>query len=180
MGSPPPAGSKKLVLKLRSVNNIVKPPANTGKDNINNQTVTKILQTNRGIRAQPCPTPAHLIVVAIKFIEAKIELIPETCKAKIPKSTEGPAWAILPDKGGYIVHPVATPLSEKKEFNNKPRAGTTNQNLKFFKRGKIISTLFNIKGTNQFPNPPKSIGIIKKKIINKAWAVTIALYKLLS
>jgi len=35
----------------------------------------------------------------------------------------------------------------------------------------------NIKGSNQLPNPPTIIGITKKKIIIKAWAVTITLYK---
>lgn len=34
----------------------------------------------------------------------------------------------------------------------------------------------NIKGTNQLPNPPIIIGITIKKIIKKAWAVTITLY----
>ena len=33
----------------------------------------------------------------------------------------------------------------------------------------------NTRGTNQFPNPPVIIGITKKKIITKAWAVTITL-----
>jgi len=33
----------------------------------------------------------------------------------------------------------------------------------------------NINGTNQFPNPPIMIGITMKKIITKAWAVTITL-----
>lgn len=33
-----------------------------------------------------------------------------------------------------------------------------------------------IKGTNQFPNPPIKMGITIKKIIIKAWAVTITLY----
>jgi hypothetical protein len=32
-----------------------------------------------------------------------------------------------------------------------------------------------IIGTNQFPNPPIIIGITIKKIIIKAWAVTIVL-----
>jgi len=32
-----------------------------------------------------------------------------------------------------------------------------------------------IKGTNQFPKPPIMIGITMKKIIMKAWAVTITL-----
>ena len=34
----------------------------------------------------------------------------------------------------------------------------------------------NINGTSQFPNPPIRIGITIKKIIIKAWAVTITLY----
>lgn len=34
----------------------------------------------------------------------------------------------------------------------------------------------NIKGTNQFPNPPIITGITRKKIIKNAWAVTMVLY----
>jgi len=44
-----------------------------------------------------------------------------------------------------------------------------------FIRGKAISGAPNIKGTNQLPNPPIIIGITIKKIIIKAWAVTITL-----
>jgi len=33
-----------------------------------------------------------------------------------------------------------------------------------------------MSGTSQFPNPPIIVGITKKKIIMKAWAVTITLY----
>lgn len=44
----PPNGSKKLVLKLRSVNNIVIPPASTGKDNNNKNAVINTAQTNNG------------------------------------------------------------------------------------------------------------------------------------
>jgi hypothetical protein len=40
MGSPPPATSKKDVLKFLSVNIIVIPPAKTGKDNNSNTAVT--------------------------------------------------------------------------------------------------------------------------------------------
>ena len=42
-------------------------------------------------------------------------------------------------------------------------------------RGKAISGAPNIKGTSQFPNPPIKIGITIKKIMTKAWAVTITL-----
>lgn len=38
-----------------------------------------------------------------------------------------------------------------------------------------MSGALNIKGTNQFPNPPIIIGITIKKIIINAWAVTITL-----
>lgn len=44
-----------------------------------------------------------------------------------------------------------------------------------FIRGNAISGAPNINGTSQFPNPPIMIGITMKKIIMKAWAVTITL-----
>lgn len=44
-----------------------------------------------------------------------------------------------------------------------------------FIRGKAISGAPNIRGTSQFPKPPIMIGITIKKIITKAWAVTITL-----
>lgn len=44
-----------------------------------------------------------------------------------------------------------------------------------FIRGKAISGAPIISGTNQFPNPPIIIGITMKKIMTKAWAVTITL-----
>ena len=47
--------SKKVVLKLRSVNNIVIAPANTGKDSNNKKAVIKILQTNKGMLNNPIP-----------------------------------------------------------------------------------------------------------------------------
>lgn len=50
IGSPPPAGSKKVVLKLRSNNNIVIAPANTGNDKSNKKAVIKMAQTNNGIQ----------------------------------------------------------------------------------------------------------------------------------
>ncbi|MCD7472588.1 hypothetical protein HAX54_013862 [Datura stramonium] len=41
MGSPPPAGSEKVVLKFRSVNNMVIAPASTGSDNKSGNAVTR-------------------------------------------------------------------------------------------------------------------------------------------
>ena len=45
-----------------------------------------------------------------------------------------------------------------------------------FIRGKAMSGAPIIKGTNQLPKPPIIIGITIKKIIIKAWAVTMTLY----
>lgn len=53
--------------------------------------------------------------------------------------------------------------------------GGSSQNLILLRRGNAISGAPNIKGTNQFPNPPIIIGITVKKIIIKAWAVTTEL-----
>ena len=39
-----------------------------------------------------------------------------------------------------------------------------------------MSGIFRYNGNIQFPNPPITIGMIKKKIIIKAWLVTITLY----
>ena len=56
------------------------------------------------------------------------------------------------------------------------REGGSIQNLILFKRGNDISGHPIIIGINQFPNPPITIGIVIKKIIIKAWIVTITLY----
>jgi hypothetical protein len=70
---------------------------------------------------------------------------------------------------------VPAPLSTKPPVRRRANEGGSNQNLILFIRGKAISGAPIIKGTNQFPNPPIIIGITMKKIIIKAWAVTITL-----
>ena len=47
-GSPPPAGSKKVVLKFRSVNSIVIAPANTGNESSSKNAVINTDHTNKG------------------------------------------------------------------------------------------------------------------------------------
>lgn len=47
-------------------------------------------------------------------------------------------------------------------------------------RGKAISATPSIIGISQLPKPPMATGITIKKIIMKAWAVTITLYMWLS
>lgn len=55
------------------------------------------------------------------------------------------------------------------------RDGGSSQKLILFIRGNAISGAPIIKGTNQLPNPPIMIGITIKKIMTKAWAVTVTL-----
>jgi len=76
MGSPPPAGSKKVVLMFRSVNNMVIAPANTGKESRRRKAVTKTDQTNRGKRSKDMPGVRILIIVVINFMEARIDEAP--------------------------------------------------------------------------------------------------------
>jgi len=76
MGSPPPAGSKKVVLMLRSVNNIVIAPASTGSESRRRKAVTNTDQTNRGSRSKEIPGVRMLIMVVMKFIDARIDEAP--------------------------------------------------------------------------------------------------------
>lgn len=150
-------------------------PAKTGKDRSNKIAVITTDQTNKGIRSKVIPFERILITVVIKFTAPKIEEIPAKCKEKIAKSTDPPAWAMPEERGGYTVHPVPAPFSTIDLDKRRVKEGGNNQNLMLFIRGKAMSGAPSIKGTNQFPNPPIKIGITIKKIITKAWAVTITL-----
>ena len=80
------------MLKLRSVNNIVIAPANTGSDSNSKMAVIKMAQQNNGSLCIDIPGCRILIIVVIKFIAPNIELIPAKCKLKIARSTEPPEW----------------------------------------------------------------------------------------
>jgi hypothetical protein len=175
MGSPPPAGSKNDEFKFRSVNNIVIAPASTGKDKRRRIAVKNTDHTNNGVRSQVIPAVRILIIVVIKFTAPKIDDAPARCSLKIDKSTEAPAWAIPLERGGYTVHPVPAPLSTSLPDRRRIKDGGRSQKLILFIRGKAMSGAPIISGISQLPNPPIIIGITIKKIIIKAWAVTITL-----
>jgi hypothetical protein len=63
----------------------------------------------------------------------------------------------------------------KEDIIRRVKEGGNNQNLILFIRGKAMSGAPIIIGTRQFPKPPIIRGITMKKIITKAWAVTITL-----
>jgi hypothetical protein len=76
IGSPPPAGSKNEVFRLRSVKSIVIAPARTGRDNSRRTTVIVTAQTNKGIRSRVNPCHRMLITVVMKFTAPRIDDAP--------------------------------------------------------------------------------------------------------
>jgi len=100
IGSPPPAGSKKVVLMFRSVRSIVIAPASTGRDRRSRNVVTNTDHTNRGSRSKDIPGARILIIVVMKLIDARIEDAPARCKEKMARSTDPPACAMFLDRGG--------------------------------------------------------------------------------
>ncbi|CXH16300.1 hypothetical protein PBK173_000516500 [Plasmodium berghei] len=115
------------------------------------------------------------MIVVIKLIAPKIEDTPARWREKIVKSTDAPAWARFPAKGGYTVHPVPAPASTMEDAKRSRNDGGSSQKLMLFIRGNAISGAPIISGTSQFPKPPIIIGITIKKIITNAWAVTMTL-----
>lgn len=77
----------------------------------------------------------RLLVVAIKLIDPKMELIPARCNLKIARSTLEPGCPNPEDKGGYTVHLVPAPLSTRALLNINKIEDGSNQKLKLFKRG---------------------------------------------
>jgi len=88
------------VLKFLSVSSIVIPPASTGTDNNKRKAVTKMDQTNSGIRLKVMPPIRIFRIVEIKLIAPNIEEIPAKCRLKIAKSTAGPECEVMLESGG--------------------------------------------------------------------------------
>lgn len=150
-------------------------PAKTGRERRSRIAVIKTDHTNNGILSIPNPKGRMFKIVEIKLIAPRIEDTPARCSEKIPISTAAPLCALLPDKGGYTVHPVPTPPSTKLLIKRRKSEGGRSQKLMLFIRGKAISGAPTIKGTSQFPKPPIISGITIKKIITNACAVTVTL-----
>ena len=65
------------MLKLRSVNSIVIPPASTGSDSRSKIAVMKIAQQNSGSLCIDIPGCRMFKIVVMKFMAPSIELIPD-------------------------------------------------------------------------------------------------------
>lgn len=161
---------------FRSVSSIVIAPARTGRLTIRRTAVMATDHRKRGRRASLSDEVIRETrIVVKKLILPKIDEIPAKWSLKIAKSTEMPVWNLESDRGGYTVHPVPTPASRREDRSKKVKEGTSSQKDRLFIRGKAISATPNMRGRSQLPNPPIEIGITIKKIITKAWAVTITL-----
>lgn len=76
MGSPPPAGSKKVVFRFRSVRSIVIPAARTGRESRSSTAVIKTAHTKRGVWYCEIAGGFMLMIVVMKLIAPKIEETP--------------------------------------------------------------------------------------------------------
>ena len=70
---------------------------------------------------------------------------------------------------------MPAPASTVEEASRRRKEGGRSQKLILFIRGNAMSGAPIISGTSQLPKPPIRRGITIKKIITKAWAVTITL-----
>ena len=94
VGSPPPAGSKKCVPKLRSVSSMVMAPASTGSASSSRKAVTRIDQANSGMRCRVMPGARMLKMVVMKLMAPRIDEAPARCSEKMARSMPAPCWIV--------------------------------------------------------------------------------------
>lgn len=79
---------------------MVIPAARTGRERSKRTAVIRTDQTKRGVWYWVVDAGFMLIIVVIKLIAPRMDDTPARCNEKIARSTEGPAWARLPARGG--------------------------------------------------------------------------------
>lgn len=79
---------------------IVIPAASTGSDRSRRTAVIRTDQTNRGVWYCEMAGGFMLIAVVMKLIAPRIDEMPARWSEKMARSTEAPAWAKLPARGG--------------------------------------------------------------------------------
>lgn len=89
-----------MVLRFRSVSSIVMPAARTGRERRRRTAVIKTAQTKSGVWYCEIAGGFILIIVVMKLIAPRIDETPARCREKIVRSTDAPAWARFPARGG--------------------------------------------------------------------------------
>ena len=87
-------------MRFRSVNNMVMAPARTGRERRRRRAVIWTDQTKRGARSIRSPLLRILRMVEIKLMAPRMEEAPARWREKMARSTEGPLWALLAERGG--------------------------------------------------------------------------------
>ena len=82
-----------------------------------------------------------LMMVVMKLMAPRIEETPARCREKIVRSTEAPAWARLPARGGYTVQPVPAPASTIEDARSNRKEGGRSQNLYYLSEGMLYQGL---------------------------------------
>ena len=89
-----------MVFRFRSVKSIVIPAARTGRERSRSTAVIRTAHTNRGVWYWVIAGGFMLMMVVMKLIAPRIDETPARWREKIVRSTEAPAWARLPARGG--------------------------------------------------------------------------------
>ena len=76
------------------------PAANTGSESRRRTAVISTDHTNSGVWYCVMAGGFMLIIVVMKLIAPKIDDTPARCNEKIVRSTDAPAWAKFPARGG--------------------------------------------------------------------------------
>ena len=76
------------------------PAARTGSDRRRRTAVIRTAHTNRGVWYWEIAAGFILIIVVMKLMAPRIEDTPARWREKMVKSTDAPAWARLPARGG--------------------------------------------------------------------------------
>src|SRR5919107_106277 len=104
-GSPPPAASKKWVLKLRSVSSMVIAPASTGSESSSRNTVTRIDHTNSGIRCRVMPGARMLKMVVMKLMAPRTPVHKHGGEHHPPGAHQQPKGVFFHRREGYARRP---------------------------------------------------------------------------
>lgn len=76
------------------------PAARTGRDRRRSTAVIRTAHTNRGVWYWVIAGGFMLMMVVMKLIAPRIDETPARWREKIVRSTDAPAWARLPARGG--------------------------------------------------------------------------------
>lgn len=76
------------------------PAARTGRERRRRTAVIRTAHTNRGVWYWEIAGGFMLIIVVMKLMAPRIEEIPARCREKIVRSTDAPACARFPARGG--------------------------------------------------------------------------------